>query len=784
VDFESPSRARGNVSWACRWAASAASLGLLIGSGAAFAQGPAPATSTFAPADPSIAGSSSPDLAKPDLLPPLAVDQTGGTPLGKDEVAFTANTLDYDKDTQIVTATGDVRMIRQGNRLRADKVVWNRKDGSAQASGNVAMQNPAGDVVYADKADLTDDMKDGVAEDMLLVMENGGRMAAKEGARKAGVYYITRGAYSPCDVTTDGGCPKQPLWEITAAHMTYDPVRHRLSYRDARLRFLGVPIAWLPAFSNPDGTGAGGNSGLLVPSSNYNSRNGLELVTPYYIQLAPNRDLTLTPHLFTGVAPLADVQYRQVTKTGAFQVQGYATYSSQTSSDTNNGTKNFRGYIDANGHFQLSPTWSLSFSIREDTDKTFLRRYDISDDDRLRSVVKAERIDSNSYLSIAGWQFRTLVIGQKQDQQPIAIPVIDYRLLVPEHLVGGTFTFQANTLGITRVDGQDTQRAFAGAQWEKWLLTPLGQQITFTAMARGDVYHSDQNDLTPTLIYQGQPGWQARVVAVAAADMRWPFVGELFGGVQRITPRVQFAVSPHARNLSIPDEDSRAIDLEDTNLFALNRFPGYDRWEDGARVTYGVQYALDLPRFALTSEVGQTYRFSGNLGIFPDGTGLSEKTSDIVSRATVRYGSFVSVTERLRLDKNSLAVRRNEADVTVGSAKTYLEVGYIHLARHIDPAIEDLRDHQEVRLGGRVAFLKRWSLYGSTTIDLTGPSEDPTDPLANPNDFDPVQSRIGVDYTDDCFEFSINWHREYNAFGDGRRGSTVELQLAFKNLGR
>jgi LPS-assembly protein len=763
---------------------SAASLGLLTGAGAAWAQGPAPASASMTSIDPSIApGSPSSDLSRPRDLAPLSVDQQD-KPLGDDEVAFTANALDYDTDTQIVTATGDVRMIRQGNRLRADKVVWNRKDGTAHATGNVAIQNPQGDVVYGDTVDLSDNLKDGVAKDMLLVLENGGRLAANEGSRKGDIYNLSRGAYSPCDVTASSGCPKQPLWEITAAHVTYDPARHRISYKDARLRFLGVPFAWLPVFSNPDGTGAGGNSGLLVPNISYNARNGLQSETPYYIQLAPNRDLMITPYLFTAVAPMLSVQYRAVDSRGAFQVQGYATYSSQATSDTATASKSFRGYFNANGHWQLGPYWSVTASIREVTDKTFLRRYDISDDDLLRSTVKAERIDSDSYLSIAGWQFRTLAPNKVQTQEPIAIPVIDYRLLVPEHLLGGTFTFQANTLGITRVDGQDTQRAFVGAQWEKWLLTPLGQQITFTAMARGDVYHSDENDLEPTVIYQGEPGWQTRAIAVAAVDLRWPFVGEFLGGTQRITPRIQFAASPHAKNLSIPNEDSRAIDLEDTNLFALNRFPGYDRWEDGTRATYGLEYALDLPHFSLRSEIGQTYRFSGNLGIFPDGTGLSDKTSDIVARATVRYGSFVSFTERLRLDKTSLAVRRNEADVTLGSAKTYIEAGYIHLARHIDPAIEDLRDHEELRLGGRIALLKRWSLYGSTTIDLTGPAEDPTDPLANPDDFDPVQSRIGLDYSDDCFEFSINWHREYNEFGDGRRGSTVQLQLAFKNLGR
>ena len=69
--------------------------------------------------------------------------------------------------------------------------------------------------------------------------------------------------------------------------------------------------------------------------------------------------------------------------------------------------------------------------------------------------------------------------------------------------------------------------------------------------------------------------------------MRTRWSARLFGGTQRLTPRVQLVLTPPTRNLSIPNEDARAVDLEDSNLFALNRFPGYDRWEDGSRVTYG-----------------------------------------------------------------------------------------------------------------------------------------------------------------------------------------------------
>ena len=87
-------------------------------------------------------------------------------------------------------------------------------------------------------------------------------------------------------------------------------------------------------------------------------------------------------------------------------------------------------------------------------------------------------------------------------------------------------------------------------------------------------------------------------------------------------PRVQLVLTPPTPNIDIPNEDARSVDLEDSNLFALNRFPGYDRWEDSSRVTYGLDWSLDRKNLSIESTVGQSYRFSSRESIFPDGTGL------------------------------------------------------------------------------------------------------------------------------------------------------------------
>ncbi|MDB5690072.1 MAG: organic solvent tolerance protein [Sphingomonas bacterium] len=724
------------------------------------------------------------DLQTPSQPAPSA----NGVPMpaNDEEVAFSSATLDYDGEADVVTATGDVRMVRAGNRLRADKVTWDRKSGRVMAAGGVSIVNPGGDTVYADSAELTDTLKDGVVENLLLVLEDGGRLAALHGSRVAGITTLNKAAYTPCAVTDNAGCAKEPLWKITAVRVVHNPDRRRIFYKDAQLSILGATVLWLPAFSHPDGSGGGG-PGLLVPDFRYSRTNGLEVALPYYLRIGPNRDLTITPHVYSDVLPAIEGEYRALTALGAYRLRGMVTYGSRLPASVGQTTPNgdqdrgIRGYVDANGRFQLDPAWSVSGTLRATTDKTFLRRYDISRDDRLRSSLIVERADEDSYLSIAGWAVQSLRAADVAGQQPIALPAIDYRRRIDDPLLGGKVELQLNSLSVLRTAGQDTQRAFAGARWDLRGITGLGQELTLTAYGRADMYHSDEIGETATLSYRGFGGWKGRGIGALAADMRWPFIGEAFGGTQRITPRVQLVATPPTRNLALPNEDARAVDLEDSNLFALNRFPGYDRWEDSSRMTYGLEYAFDRPRLSVRSIIGQSYRINNRVTILPNGTGLSDRMSDVVGRTTVRYASFVELVHRYRLDKDSFAIRRNEIDATLGSRRTYATIGYLRLNRNVNAAIEDLRDREEIRLGGRVQIASRWSLFGSTVVDLTGEGEDP---LSIADGYEPVRHRVGVLYDDECIQLGVTWRRDYAASGDARRGNTFLLRLALKNLGR
>ncbi len=696
---------------------------------------------------------------------------------------FSAGALEYDYNADVVTATGEVRMSRAGERLRAEKVVWNRKSGQVVATGNVAVTNPQGDVAYGDSIELTDTLRDGVVDNLLVVLKEGGRLAAVRGVREAdGTMNLDRAAYSPCAVTGEDGCPREPTWKITAIKVIYRPDRQRVYYEGARFHLFGLSTPPLPRFSNS--LAASNDTGLLTPSFGLTRLNGAELVLPVNFALGPNQSLVIAPHVFSSELPMLEGRYSVLNELGALSLTGFATSSRRTENlanvDDSSTSRAFRGYLDAAGRFQFDPNWSLSGSMRIVSDRTFLRRYDISNEDRLRTTVALERVDPNSYLSIAGWAVQTLRVGDLQGQQPVALPEIDYRRRVPDALLGGTLQVQLNSLAIGRKAGQDTQRAFGSARWDWRGITVLGQEVTLTAFGRADAYDTQNVAATSIVSYRGIEGFQTRLIGALAADVRWPFVGELFGGFQRFTPRVQVVATPKTRNLQIPNEDARAVDLEDSNLFALNRFSGYDRWEDASRVTYGAEWALDLDRVAISANVGQSYRLAERPTILPDGTGLSDRFSDIVGRTNIRFGEFVTLTHRYRLDKDNAAVRRNEVDATIGTRQTYATIGYLRLNRDID-VLEDLQDREEVRAGGRVGLTRFWSVWGSAIVDLTNRAEDP---LSTSDGFTPIRHRVGVAYEDDCLDLGLTWRRDYRNVGDARSGNSYLLTLSLKNLGR
>ena len=88
---------------------------------------------------------------------------------------------------------------------------------------------------------------------------------------------------------------------------------------------------------------------------------------------------------------------------------------------------------------------------------------------------------------------------------------------------------------------------------------------------------------------------------------------------------------------------------------------------------------------------------------------------------------------------------------------------------------------EEARVAGRIQFKRFWSAFGSAVVDLTDRNEDP---LSLSDGFDPLRTRLGVQYEDDCIRLGLTWRRDFVTNGDARAGNSFLLTLALTNLGR
>jgi LPS-assembly protein len=699
------------------------------------------------------------------------------TPTGT--IDFEADRLDYDQKADIVHATGHVVTMRDGYRLEADEITYNRVSGQVEARGNVILTSPDGKTIATDRLQVSESLKDGIIDNIRLILEDGSRIAAMTATKNGDVTALNRAVYSPCTVCNDKG-EERPLWQIKAVKVTRDENKKRIYYKDAFLEFFNTPIVYLPFLSQADPS-VGRATGFLVPQIKTRQSLGLVLETPYFINLAPWRDLTVTPTFFTAQLPALTAEYRERFNGGPFRIGGTVTYADGLSATGIGSTrKKLRGFIYSDGQLQHSDRWRSTAHVKLTSDDTFLRRYDISYETTLRNSYALERFTANSYFVAELQGYQGLLSSNVAGLTPYVLPQFTYWWRSQPSWLGGRLKAEANVADIVRTNGLDMQRATSTLGYEIPFRNVLGQFWTFTAQTRADLYHVGDAGRPDNIVYGGKNGTHARLLPLASAEVRWPLGGRIFGGQQTLEPIVQFIASRRDSAVTkIPNEDSRSIDLDETNLFSLNRFPGYDRYEGGIRMTYGARWTFDTKKLSLETQFGQSYRLNRDTTAFPSGTGLDGKLSDFVGRTSVRLGNFVDVVHRFRVDKKNLAVRRNEIDAIFGRVNWSASIGYSKLNRKI--AIEDLKDREELRLAGRVKVAKHWSITGSTIIDLTKLSPLPSGSRSDGFSF--VRNNLGFEYEDECFLFGLRWRRNYTQQGDFKPGTTFILQLTLKTFG-
>jgi LPS-assembly protein len=674
-----------------------------------------------------------------------------------EKLNFAADEVSHDRELGVVTARGKVEISYGERFLSADQVSYNTRQEVVAASGNVALIEPTGEVIFADYFELTGDLKTGVARDLRMILTDRSRLAAATAERHDGNRTeMERAVYSPCDTCRDN--PKRPLlWQMKAMKVQHDQERQKIEYKDVWMEMWGVPVAYVPYISHPDPS-VKRKSGLLAPSFSGNSSLGGTVTTPYYLAIDPTQDITFKPK-FTG-------------KEGVILGADYHKRGEQSKFDGEvSGTKDskgrHRGHVDLKTRYDIDDTWRAGLLMARTTDDTYLRRYGYRSAPWLTTQPYVEGFRGRSYASMRGYSYQGLRETDDPGVDPLILPMMEYSYVGDPNRHGGYWMADAGAVSLQRSEGVDTRRASGRLAWRLPYTAPAGDVYTLTASVRGEGYYVEDLPIERNQKLEGTTG---RIMPELALDWKYPFVrqGAMFSEI--IEPVATLAVSPNGGNPHrIPNEDSLAFEFDDTNLFSHQRFPGLDRHEGGPRINYGLRWRAFGPRRTSAEAMfGQTYRYHPDSTFGPN-TGLDDNLSDYVGRAGINFGPNLSFLYRFRLNKDNYASERNEVGMQAGPAPLRFNLNYIFINQ--DTPIDRHYDREQLGLGVSSALTKHWTLRAQTLHDV------------HKTNGGPLAAAGGLIYDDECFAFTADMRRDYTYDRDYRGGFSMMFRVVFKTLG-
>ncbi len=699
------------------------------------------------------------------LMPADAAAQAARSGFSGDQpVLMTADEMDYDENNGIVTARGNVEAVQGERILLADQVSYNRRTEVVTASGNVSMVEPSGEVVFADFAELTDDMKDGFVSQIRLLMVDNSRLAAAEGRRIAGTRKeLRRGVFSPCELCKEDPS-RAPLWQVRASRVTHDEVAKDIIYRDAVMEFYGIPVFYTPYLSHADPT-VDRRSGILTPRLGQSSSLGTIIGVPYFAVLGQSTDLTVEPLYFSNDGEALALEYRRRFSNGETSLRGSFGYLDERNGDKETGSQVLRGHIDSTARFHVSDTWRAGADVQRASGRTYMRRYQFGAQETLTSRLYAERFDRRSYTLVSAYDFQGLRSSDRPENAPRLLPLIEDHYVSPPGDWGGRFDVTSSFTGLSRDQGQEYQRLSLNTGWTLPYIAPAGDVYSFRLSVRGDGYASSDVPQDDGSVYDGNAG---RVLPMASLDWRYPLVRDDGPVRTLVEPRVAVHASPRGSNPGkIANEDSQYFDLDDANLFRPQRFAGLDRVSSGSRVDYGVKTGLyGAGGGATTLFVGQSFRVEDD-GTYPIGSGHENQLSDLVGRLTVSPSAAVDLYYRFRYDAEDAQARFNEVGLNVGPSWLRLGLDYTQMDRPTGALGPDV---QQVAAAFSWQALANWNLNGRIIHAL---DEDEGTRLA----------ALGLTYGDECLIAGITYERRFTRDQDIEPGTTVFFRIIFKHLG-
>ena len=551
----------------------------------------------------------------PDITPEFYDVQTTDSNNAQIRADTVESTLDGGHDL-----TGNVTMQRGKYWLEADRATYDQIDGQVDATGRVRFGDTllatSGTSIHFDMDDETGEVKSG---SFRMSQTHGRGYAESIIIEGPGRSLLRNSAYTTCDEGQDD-------WYLNAKSLRINQNTGFASAAFVSLSLEGVPILFLPYVTFPIDDRR--KSGFLFPSFGSSGKSGVELELPYYLNLAPNYDATISPRIMTERGLLLDSEFRYLTEKseGIFGL-GYL-HNDRVFDDD-------RHHLQFNHFGQLAPGWTTSAQAEHASDEAYFSDFGSSlsgaTDAHLPQNLAVNYIDRESRGRIRLESFQTIDDDIPAIDRPYRrLPQITFqtrRRFFDRNVsadFGSEFVYfdrEGRTTG-KRVDLAPSL-AFPIDQASGFLIPRLTVRHTYYALDDGPEPMRDELN---------------RTLPVTSVDAGLFFERDLSFGeqswLQTLEPRIFYLNVPYDNQDDIPLFDTSQPDFSASQLFRFNRFNGSDRLGDANQLTLAVTSRFlesDSGRERATASIGQIY-FLRDREVTIGGAGNADDSrSDIVA---------------------------------------------------------------------------------------------------------------------------------------------------------
>lgn len=642
--------------------------------------------------------------------------------------------------------SGNVAILRGVEELFADQALYDRPGQLFELTGNVRYRSP--------QMELTGERLLNYGDSKAMEVENAnfyfpgqyitGRATKMERSDNTTILQNTR--YSTCD-------PADPDWEFRARHITLDHERGQGFARDMSVRFKDVPIFYFPALSFPIDDRR--KSGFLFPEIGDSDKHGFELQAPYYWNIAPQADATITPHLMTERGVKLDSEWRYLNRWSMNELH------LEYLDDDKFGDSRDLASLQHNG--SLGGGWVSNVNYSEVSDTDYLDDFGSNlSGSSLTHLQQQIRLTK----SWQNWSFSGQVLDFQTIDETITEANRPYRLSPALELQGtqafgdhldfsltGTLTEFEHNLLIAghRFDLRPRVAfPFGGSGWH---LTP--------ALSARHTAYNLEDPLLPADDIEIE-----RDVPTFSLDAGLVFERPLGGSgglLQTLEPRVFLLKTPFRDQDEIPVFDTGLPDLSFAQLFSENRFAGTDRVGDAEQASVTLSSGIlrrDDGAEVLRAGIGRIYYNEERRVVLPGQPPGLRDESGLLAEIKAHFSRYWSGT--LTLERNS---ERGNAD------KELFRLRYQRDNRHIFNLAYRSREAEDLEQSD-VSFTwplsDRWSAVGRWNHAL--------------NDDIDLERFAGLQYESCCYAIRII-AREYLTETQ-TQNSSIFFQLSLKGLGQ